>query len=87
MSDTPDSTTTPAPSPADDLIHTVDDGIASGTQSSGTFQRTFSAAGAYPYHCTIHGAAMSGTVNQVRSSTPQGCQCPNWGHAAGPTNP
>jgi len=44
---------------------TFDDGAAgSATQSSGTFQRTFTAAGAYPYHCTIHGeAVMSGVVN------------------------
>jgi plastocyanin len=33
------------------------------TQGSGTFDRTFATAGTYPYHCTIHGAAvMSGSV-------------------------
>jgi plastocyanin len=41
---------------------TFDDGPASATQSSGTHQRTFFTIGSYPYHCTIHGAAMSGTV-------------------------
>ena len=41
---------------------TFDDGTASITQRSGTFARTFSTAGTFPYHCTIHGAAMSGTV-------------------------
>ena len=34
----------------------------SATQSSGTFARTFAAAGTYDYRCTVHGASMSGTV-------------------------
>jgi plastocyanin len=37
-------------------------GIASATQSSGTFSRTFSVAGTYKYHCAIHGQSMSGTI-------------------------
>ena len=41
---------------------TFDDGNSSPTQASGTYTRRFSAAGTYSYHCTIHGAAMSGTV-------------------------
>ena len=43
---------------------TFDDGssIASSTQSAGTFSRTFNAAGTFKYHCTIHGAGMSGQV-------------------------
>lgn len=42
---------------------TFDDGQKSGTLSDGTFSRTFSAAGTYAYHCTIHGAGvMSGRV-------------------------
>ena len=42
-----------------------DDGsnITSGTMSTGTFSRTFSTAGTYKYHCTIHGAGMSGEVD------------------------
>jgi plastocyanin len=40
-----------------------DDGATgSGVQSSGTFSRSFAAAGTYPYHCSIHGAVMSGRV-------------------------
>ena len=42
---------------------TFDDGPASANQSSGTYQRTFGAAGNFPYHCTIHGAGMSGTIH------------------------
>jgi plastocyanin len=41
---------------------TFDDGPTSPIQSSGTFVRTFSTAGTYPYHCRVHGTAMSGTV-------------------------
>lgn len=48
------------------VTHTVtfDDGsgIASAPQDSGSFTRTFSAAGTYKYHCAIHGSAMSGQV-------------------------
>jgi plastocyanin len=41
-----------------------DDGsnIQSPTQSSGTFTRTFAAAGTFKYHCAIHGTAMSGQI-------------------------
>jgi plastocyanin len=39
-----------------------DDGAASGSQTEGTWTRTFATAGTYAYHCAIHGAAMSGTI-------------------------
>ena len=42
---------------------TFDDGAKSATQASGTYSRTFTTAGSYAYHCTVHGTAMSGTVN------------------------
>ena len=52
---------------------TFDDGARSPTQSSGSFPRTFSAAGTFPYHCTIHGAdVMHGTVSVASSGTPGG---------------
>ena len=45
--------------------HTVtfDDGVGNSfQQTGGTHTRQFSAAGTFPYHCTIHGTPMSGTV-------------------------
>jgi len=58
-----------------DVAHNVtfDDGQHSETQSSGQFQRTFTAPGTYGYHCTIHGAAvMSGTVTVTSAGTTGG---------------
>jgi plastocyanin len=47
---------------------TFDDGEHSPTQSSGSFPRTFSAAGTFRYHCTIHGVSfMHGTVTVAGS--------------------
>ena len=39
-----------------------DDGPSSNTQQDGSWSRTFTAAGTYKYHCTVHGSAMSGTI-------------------------
>lgn len=47
------------------VAHSVvlDDGsAASTTQSKGSFTHQFTTAGTYPYHCAVHGAAMSGTI-------------------------
>ena len=41
---------------------TFGDGVASPTQSSGTFSRTFTIAGTYRYTCAVHGSTMSGTI-------------------------
>jgi plastocyanin len=39
-----------------------DDGTTSGLQSSGSFTRHFDTAGEFNYHCSVHGAAMSGKI-------------------------
>jgi plastocyanin len=39
-----------------------DDGPASVIQETGSFTRTFATAGTYPYHCAVHGTAMSGKI-------------------------
>ena len=41
---------------------TFDDGSGSSTQSTGSYSRTFASAGTFRYHCSVHGASMSGTV-------------------------
>jgi len=46
------------------LEHTVtadDNSFDSGRKSSGTFARTFSAAGTFNYHCQVH-SRMHGTI-------------------------
>lgn len=50
--------------------HTVtfNGGPDSDRKSSGTFERTFTAAGTYPYHCLVHGLSMSGTVTVTASA-------------------
>ena len=60
---------------AGDVSHNVtfDDLQNSPTQSAGTYQRTFMTAGTFPYHCTIHGAAvMHGSVTVSSSSGSSG---------------
>jgi plastocyanin len=41
---------------------TFDDGPSSSLQDKGSFSRTFAAAGTYDYHCSSHGASMSGRI-------------------------
>lgn len=38
---------------------------ASATQTTGTYQRTFNAAGTYDYYCTVHGTPTSGMRGSV----------------------
>ena len=40
----------------------ADGGGTSPVQTTGSFSRTFNTAGTYNYHCSVHGAAMSGKV-------------------------
>ena len=42
---------------------TFDDGPKSPDQGAGSFPRTFTAAGSFPYRCTLHPPAMTGVVN------------------------
>jgi plastocyanin len=59
---------------SNDVVHNIvfDDGPASGDRGSGTYQRTFAAAGEYPYHCTIHGLSMNGVVSVLSAPAPGG---------------
>jgi len=41
---------------------TFDDGSGSDLQNTGSYNRTFTKAGTYAYHCQVHGTAMSGTI-------------------------
>jgi plastocyanin len=41
---------------------TFDDGSGSAIQDTGTFSKTFDAPGVYKYHCSVHGAVMSGSI-------------------------
>lgn len=41
---------------------TFDDGTGSAIQDQGTYSRAFNAAGTYNYRCSVHGAAMSGSI-------------------------
>ena len=59
---------------------TFNDGESSGNQSSGTYERTFAAAGTFPYHCTIHGTPTSGMRGVV---TVSGTPAPDDGGSGG----
>jgi plastocyanin len=54
------------------VVHNVtfEDQVTSDDRSTGSFPRTFSAAGTYSYHCTIHAAeGMTGTVTVTTAGT------------------
>ena len=51
---------------------TFPDGSGSESQTSGSFQKQFPTAGTFRYICSIHRAAMSGTVNVTASTGQQG---------------
>jgi plastocyanin len=57
---------------------------ASGTKWSGTC--TFSQAGAYTYYCTVHGAAMSGTITVSSSATTTTAVTPSTTTSTGTTS-
>ncbi|MFC5270640.1 T9SS type A sorting domain-containing protein [Adhaeribacter terreus] len=42
---------------------------ASSTSGNPTFSHTFNMAGTYPYHCTIHGQSMSGSITILAAPT------------------
>jgi plastocyanin len=48
---------------------TFADGVKSNDMSSGTYARTFTAAGSYPYACTLHPPNMTGVVTVTASTT------------------
>ena len=70
-------------------VHNIlfDDGPSSGDQGSGTFERIFATAGDFPYHCTIHGLAMSGVIHVVAASPDGGTGGGGGGGGGGNGNP
>ena len=66
-----------------------DSGIESLTNDGQTFQRTFDAPGVVDYFCTVHGAAMSGTVTVLApgESAPPAAEPPGEGEAHDPIPP
>jgi plastocyanin len=61
---------------------TFEEGTNSPTQGSGTFERTFPAAGDFPYLCTIHGESMNGVVHVGEAPAPD-----DGGSGGGPGDP
>ena len=54
------------------VVHNIvfADGPTSGDQGSGTYARTFTALGSFPYQCSIHGIGMSGVIDVVAAPSP-----------------
>jgi hypothetical protein len=52
----------------------------------GTFPFTFNSVGSFPYHCTIHGLAMSGTITVIGGCAPTPTGTPTNTPTITPTN-
>lgn len=48
------------------------DGERSEIQGTGTYERTFTEAGAYSYLCEVHGSSMSGVINVAEAAPGEG---------------
>ena len=66
---------------------TFNDGENSDNLAVGSYNRTFTEAGSYPYHCTIHGLSMNGTVTVTAAAPAEGGDGGGGEGTAGPGDP